>query len=356
MTDSSKNQTSKKKHHSMLIALVFDEPAPLANVGTMSFPEDATAEWETRETLLRIESTWKDLGFQTVLLPLDQNFLPRWVSLRSQITLVHTVVEGWGSASREGWIPSLCELSGVPFIGAGPSAQNVAMKKSLLKLVCGFLQIPTAEFHLIRHASDLQHVSEIFLSHKHFIKPDAEGSGMGIDEAFSISESRSQTEHTVESLLTRYPDGVLLEKYLPGAEFTSALIGKDRTILPIAQVEVESGVYGLANKSKEVMGEKISFPKLPTSVTEIIRNSTLALSNYLGFHDFVRMDWKMNETGEVFFLEANPLAGLSHYYSVLPRMAQAAGLSYATLLGLLAESALLRVDDRSLWYGKARLQ
>ena len=355
MNHSSKNQKKEKPVQSGLIALIYDEPVPLAITEATPFPQDATAEWETRETVLRIQSTWEKLGFKTVLLPLDQQFFHQWAALRSQITLVHTVVEGWGSASREGWIPSLCELSGVPFIGAGPTAQNIAMKKSLLKLVCTSLRIPTPEFYLIRHASELQQISEIFFTHKHFIKPDAEGSGMGIDGAHSISDSRTQTEHTVASLLSQYPDGVLIEKYLPGREFTSAQIGKDRTFLPVAEVEVESGVYGLANKSKEVMGEKISFPALPGPVLDVIQQGTLRLSNYLGFYDFVRMDWKMNDSGEVFFLEANPLAGLSYYYSVLPKMAEAAGFSYAQLLGLLAESALTRSQDRSLWYGKARL-
>jgi D-alanine-D-alanine ligase-like ATP-grasp enzyme len=80
------------------------------------------------------------------------------------------------------------------------------------------------------------------------------------------------------------------------------------------------------------------------------------LRKHVGLDDFVRFDWKLDANGTPMLLEANPLAGLSYYYSVLPKMAEAGGLSYAELLEKIALSALARKNDRRFWYGRARLQ
>ena len=143
---------------------------------------------------------------------------------------------------------------------------------------------------------------------------------------------------------------------LTGRELTSALVGTGGEIaLPIAEIEVPEGVYGLAYKGKDKMEEKVSFPKLPKSTEEMIRSAMATLSRRVGFDDFVRFDWKLNSAGVPVLLEANPLAGLSYYYSVLPKIAQMAGLSYSELMKQLAISALRRQDNKRYWYGRSRL-
>jgi D-alanine-D-alanine ligase len=345
------NLKRKKK----TLALIYDLPETLNSGVEALFPDDATAEWESLETIEKLAGTWDALGFSVLRMPLDLNFLADWTKQRGEIDLVHSVVEGWGSIAREGWIPSLCELSGVPYIGSGPLAQNVSMKKSLTKVLCQSLHVRTAAFFLIRSLSDLLLVPSAFLEAKHFIKPDAEGSGMGIDVDHSISCSEKSTCETVTTLLEKYPDGVLLEEYLEGAEFTSALLGTPFVSLPIAQIEVDSGVYGLSNKSKDAMTEKVTFPSLPVEIQLEIEKGGLHLARALHMMDFVRFDWKMDSQGRICFLEANPLAGLSYYYSVLPKMAEAAGLKYEELLLTLANSALERKNARHYWYGRSRL-
>ncbi|NBX16403.1 MAG: hypothetical protein EBR09_03455 [Proteobacteria bacterium] len=338
------------------IALIFDQPDKLSRSKEFPFPEFAEAEWETPETIRRISAAWKKVGFEVAELPLDNNFLAVWSSQFRNVDLVHSLVEGWGTPSREAWIPALSELSGIPCIGTGPFGQCIAMRKSMFKILCRHLEIPTPSFHVIQREEDLDSIPESFLNRPHFIKPDCEGSGMGIGSS-SISRSAESTRVHCISLLKDFPDGLILEELLTGIELTSAFVGNNPPrMLPVAQIEVEGGIYGLAQKGKDEMGEKVTFPELPESVTSAIVRSMQILQIRAGLEDFTRFDWKLDSNGIPMLLEANPLAGLSYYYSVLPKMAEAAGYSYEDLLSELAQSALGRSKSRRLWYGQSRLQ
>jgi len=338
------------------IALVFDLPEKLNRSPHTPFPPFAEAEWETRETILRIGEAWRKIGYDVIELPIDKNFLTRWASDHQTFDLVHTLVEGWGTPSREAWIPALCELSGIPYIGSNPSSQCLAMRKSTFKILCHHLDIPTPRFYVLHHETDLESVPFEFLNKPHFIKPDCEGSGMGIDISHSISESIELTRQTCKTLLKDFPDGILLEELVDGIELTSAFLGTEPfESLPVAQIEVDGGVYGLAHKGKDEMGERVTFPKLPERILATINHSMQLLQVHAGLEDFTRFDWKLNSSGEPMLLEANPLAGLSYYYSVLPKMAAEAGYTYEKFLGRLASSALYRKDARRFWYGRSRI-
>jgi D-alanine-D-alanine ligase len=344
------------ERRSLKIALVFDEPERLPRSKDFEFPDFAEAEWETAETIRRIKESWQKLGFDVIELPIDKNFLARWSAGFNDFDLIHSLVEGWGTPSREAWIPALSELSGIPCIGSGPFGQCLAMRKSMFKILCLHLGIPTPSFHLIQREEDLDTVPEIFLNQPHFIKPDCEGSGMGIGTS-SISNSAESTRLNCKSMLNDFPDGILLEELVDGIELTSAFVGNNPIrSLPIAQIEVDGGIYGLAHKGKDQMEEKVTFPDLPEQVTSLIINSMQILQIRAGLEDFTRFDWKLNASGLPMLLEANPLAGLSYYYSVLPKMAAAAGYSYEDFLLELANSALRRTKSRRFWYGKTRVQ
>lgn len=348
---------SDKSNRHQTIALIFDLPEKLVRNDKYPFPQHAEAEWETRQTIERISAGWKKSGYDVIEFPLDKNFLTEWSHRISQINLAHTLTEGWGTPSREAWIPALCELSGIPFIGSPPFAQCMAMRKSTFKIICRHNGIPTPEFRVVQSFEDVENLPEEFLARPHFIKPDCEGSGMGIDAETSIPKTVSASRETCRRMLGEFPDGLLIEELLTGPELTSAFLGHDPfESLPIAQIEVPTGVYGLANKSKDEMGEKISFPKLPVETRSIIEKSMHVLQQRVGLEDFARFDWKMDGNGRPFLLEVNPLAGLSYYYSVLPKMAEAAGCNYDQLLSRLAQSATRKANHRRFWYGRSRLR
>jgi len=66
------------------------------------------------------------------------------------------------------------------------------------------------------------------------------------------------------------------------------------------------------------------------------------LFNALGCRDLARVDFRQGEDGVGYFLEINPLPGLSPYYSVFTLQAEAGGISPEKLIELLVRKALAR--------------
>lgn len=344
--------TSKKT-----VGLVYDVPNLLKQVGQLEharcFPPDAMSEWESQDTIDIIHQTWQELGCDVILFPIDHLFLNKWANEALQCDVMHSLVEGFGSLAREAWIPSLCELTGIPCIGSSPFVHNLCMNKNHIKLICRQLNIPTAQSYLVRNLKDFDLIDNGFLHQAHFIKPNGEGSGMGVDANHSISNQPAHTKEILSDLLKLYPDGILLETYLPGTEYTTGIIGENKQFLPIAQIEVIDGVYGAANKSKDYLSEKITFPLLADEERKQLETDSQQLFDEIGMADMARFDWKCDQDGKPYFLEVNTLPGLSKIYSVLPLMAQEAGIEYATLFSMLLNSAYNRRKDRSFWYAKS---
>lgn len=337
------------------IGLVYDIPEELKNFESVVFPLDARGEWEDQKTIDTIIETWTLLGAEVILFPLKESFLKQWSEQARSCTLIHSVVEAFGSLSREGWIASLCELSGIPYIGSSPFAHSLCMSKSHLKQICRALNIPTAPSYFLQTREELLKLDKSVFKHPVFLKPNGEGSGMGIDASFSICQTQKEAIEAAENLLQKYPEGIVLEKYLSGPEYTTAVLGTPEEFLPIAQIEVDDGVYGASNKGKDYMGERVTFPTLPENTQQMMKESSLKLCQQLWIYDFVRFDWKTDGEGTMYFLEANTLAGLSYHYSVVPLMAKEAGYDYKKLFEILYHSAMTRSQGRHLWYGKSRM-
>ncbi|MPN58313.1 D-alanine--D-alanine ligase A [bioreactor metagenome] len=52
----------------------------------------------------------------------------------------------------------------------------------------------------------------------------------------------------------------------------------------------------------------------------------------LGCRDMSRMDFRLSEDGEIFFIEINPLPGLAPGYSDFPMLCEFCGMDYDTLI------------------------
>jgi D-alanine-D-alanine ligase len=354
-------EPKKRIGASKKLGLIYDVPGSLKSgsahqrqtLPTKTFPLHAEAEWESEDTLAVLKKSWSELGFELVDLPLNESFFEKWTALSHTLDLVHPLVEGWGSTSREGWIASLAELTGVPFVGSAAAAQNVTLNKHLTKLWARDLGVPVANSILVKSKTQLSHPSLLDMTKQpFFLKPNSEGSGLGISLKNSLSHQMTDPLQQIESLLNEFPEGVLLESLLEGIECTTAVIGEDMQFLPVAQVEVEGGVYGLEWKQKDSRQEKVTFPSLPISEHDQLKTWSITLFQQLDLKDMARIDWKKDAKGKWHLLEINALPGLSPIYSVLPEMALKAGIGFTDLLEKLAVSALSRARHHNLWYGQ----
>ena len=63
----------------------------------------------------------------------------------------------------------------------------------------------------------------------------------------------------------------------------------------------------------------------------------------LNCRDFARIDFRMSEDGQIYFIEINPLPGLAPGYSDYPMIAGFCGMEYGTLVRSVCAAAAKRL-------------
>ena len=74
----------------------------------------------------------------------------------------------------------------------------------------------------------------------------------------------------------------------------------------------------------------------------------------LGCRDVARIDFRMDEKGRIYFIECNPLPGLTPGWSDLVLIAQAAGIEHRALIGEILSNAIRRYQERERERERAR--
>src|SRR5262249_39218541 len=138
--------------------------------------------------------------------------------------LVFNIAEGWGTRSREAHVPAACEMLGIPYTHGDPLACALTLDKALAKRVVASHGIPTAPFALVETVTQARAGD---LPFPLFVKPNAEGSSMGV-RATSRCATRAELVTECERVLCDYRQPALVETFLPGVELTVGVIGTTR--------------------------------------------------------------------------------------------------------------------------------
>jgi D-alanine-D-alanine ligase len=141
---------------------------------------------------------------------------------------------------------------------------------------------------------------------------------------------------------------VIVEEYLPGAEFTCAVLGNgdEAKVLPIVGMNFASlpdgalPIYGYEAKwiwdRPERPLHMFDCPALiDDSLRREIERVTLAAYLVLGCRDWSRIDVRLDAGGKPNVVEVNPLPGIlpdPADNSCFPKAARAAGMSYDELI------------------------
>lgn len=328
--------------------------------------DDEFAEWDSAETIAAVEEALSALG-EVVRLEADADFPER---LRhSRIDLAFNIAEGLRGPNREAHVPAICEFFGVPYSGSDPFTLSLCLDKARTKECLAYHGIPTAPFAVVRSESDAALRSILSgtaaspgalaraLSFPLFVKPVHEGSSKGITER-NFCRDAEELERQVAFLLEKYRQPVLVEEYLPGAEFTCAVLGNGdaATVLPIVGMRYSAlpdgalPVYGYEAKwlwdSPENPLEIFECPaRIDDALRHTIERTVLATYRVLGCRDWSRVDVRLDAAGIPNVVEVNPLPGILPNpadNSCLPKAARAAGMSYDELIQACARHAAER--------------
>jgi D-alanine-D-alanine ligase len=181
-----------------------------------------------------------------------------------------------------------------------------------------------------------------------FVKLCYEGSSKGVRLDSKILDPPSLREKT-RGLLGTYGSPLLVEEFVKGPEFTVGILGNENpSVLGVMQIEIqgrppEESVYSL--EIKREWEEKVRYhcpPLIDHTLLKMIEEVALQSYRALECRDVSRVDIRVGEDHVPYFLEINPLPGLSPVYGDLVIMAKGMGWDYAGLVKAIFHHALKR--------------
>jgi len=325
----------------MLIGLTYDLRSEYLAMG---FDEIETAEFDREDTIEALEQALRGLGHRTDRIGHGWSLAERLVRGDSW-DLVFNIAEGLSGYGREAQIPALLDLYQIPYTFSDPLVMSLSLHKGMAKSVLRDAGLRTAEFAVVERVED---ASSVTFAPPYFVKPVAEGTGKGVSAA-SIVESRELLAAACMDLVRRYSQPALVERLLPGREFTVGITGTGAAARALGTLEVvtlegaEQGIHSYINKERceELVDYRLVIADGDPPVAEA-EELALAAWKVLGCRDAGRVDIRCDDEGRANLLEINPLAGLHPTHSDLPILCIRLGIPYVDLIGRIVRSAAER--------------
>ena len=232
-----------------------------------------------------------------------------------------------GRHGEDGTIQGALELMRIPYTGSGVMASALGMDKWRTKLLWRAVGLPIPEFAMLDANSDFAAV-ERELGLPIFVKPDCEGSSIGITKVKVAGALRDAYREAAG-----HDALVLAERGIVGGEYTVGIIGAgdEMQALPIIKIEPATEFYDYEAKYLRDDTAYRCPCGLPEARERELRAQALEAFRVLGCRGWGRVDFLMDEAGNAYFLEVNTSPGMTDH-SLVPMAARVAGISYDELV------------------------
>jgi D-alanine-D-alanine ligase len=246
-----------------------------------------------------------------------------------------------GTFGEDGTIQGLFELAGIAYVGSGVLGSSAGMDKDVMKRLFAQARLPIVK-HITLLRADWERpprkaVSQVETALKYpvFVKPANLGSSVG------ISKVHDRSELVVEQ-------GVGGKK-ARARELEVAVLGNDSP---------EASVVGEIIPGKEFYDYEAKYlsegsvPVIPAKLTRAeakqVREMAVAAFRACDLSGLARVDFLMEPDGKrrIFLNEVNTMPGFTRI-SMYPKLWEATGLSYRSLITRLIELALERFEEKS---------
>jgi len=322
-------------------------------------PKDALAELDSPRTVNDYVNALRELGHEVMALEGDAA-LPQRLA-EHPVDICFNTCEGYRGDSREAQVPALLEMLGVPYTASRVLALAVTLDKAMTKRVLAYHGLPTPhfqEFHSPDQTLDPALRACLEAGGGLFVKPNREGTGMGI-YGDAVVRTPALLRDRVAYLLDAYRQSVLVEEYIEGRDVTCGLVGNlapdgsaaGVSILPIS--EVDHTVYPPGTEPFYSYNLKVEMADryrclcpapLDDALAAEVRRLTVETFRACGCLDVARVDFRLDIHNHLqpMILEINALPGLAHN-SDLTLCAQAYGWSHYQLIQAVFHAAAARL-------------
>ncbi len=232
-----------------------------------------------------------------------------------------------GADGEDGKIQGAFDLLGIRYTGTGSFGSALAMNKSVAKRIFEGHGIRTPRGIVLRRGEKPRDIGFPCV-----VKPCSGGSSVGA----SVVESRVGYDAALDAAF-KFDDHVVVEQYIKGRECDVGIIA-GRALPPI-EIIPKWGFYDYKNKYQAGFATEICPADLPEDLTQKLKLTAEAVYGALLLEVYARMDFIVDDSGDVWCLEANTLPGLTPT-SLLPQEAAAVGIDYDGMIDLIVRESL----------------
>ncbi len=313
--------------------------------------DDLYAEWDDIHTIKALEAALAS-QHQVTLVEANLDAFETYRRLRPD--LVFNIAEGLHGASREAQIPAMLDMLGIPYTGSDPLTLGLCLDKRRTKEILAHNDIASPAFNVVNSLAEVP----ARLRYPLIVKPILEGSSKGVTDK-ALVHNRHELVRQLEWVLNSYHQPALIEEFLPGREFTVALIGNgDRLrVLPIVEINFDTlpaGVQPIYSYEAKWLWDQEQDPlqifTCPAALEPLLRLQIEELCKSafraLDCRDWCRIDVRLDSQGRPHIIELNPLPGIlprPEQNSCFPKAARAAGLSYEETILAVVDAACARL-------------
>jgi len=314
-------------------------------------PDDANAEFDLPQTIDLVISALESGGHTVRRIGNVKNLMKKIDEL--DVDIIFNMCEGKKGRNRESEAPILLEMQGIPFVGADALTLGMTLDKVMTKKLFICDGISTPRFFTATSRDDLNELNTI--GFPLIVKTRYEGTSKGITNDSLVKDFDSLTEQ-VEKIEKEYYQPAIIEEFVSGTEFTVPVLGnKKPEAIAVIQVSI-NGSTELGDEfytNERVYNDDVNYicpAKISKELTELMKDLAVKVYNSVECRDFGRVDFRVDENGNPYVLEINPLPSLAinDVFNIYP---QTIGTTYDATINRVLDHAcerygLLKEQDK----------
>ena len=264
-----------------------------------------------------------------------KDFFPR-VGHDNTHGIVFNMAYGIQGESRYTHIPSMLEMTGIPYVGSNPSGHALALDKVITKIILQKNNLPTPDFWVFSSKSD----DMIDVKYPVIVKPKMESVSFGLRVVYNEKDLRD----AVEFVISEFHQQALVEQFIKGREFAVGLIGNNPVeTFPVLEIDLEGDPNAIqtVDDKQHKPKNKICPAQIPDELAKEMQDISKKVFTSLGLRDFARVDIRLGLDNKIYILEVNSMASLGFGGSYVAS-AKAYGLDYDGLVNKMLDVASIR--------------
>ena len=244
--------------------------------------------------------------------------------------------------------PVLLDILDVPYSGSGVFASALMNNKYYCKKALVELGVPMAKSCIINSAIPFEEAAIKEWSLPFFIKPNCEGSSIGISEK-NICWNIQDIYTNIAELMPSFHE-LILEEFVGGIDVTNYLIGNGNShiindvVSSVLHTKSDYSIYGAKEKHNKLRTLYYNEEYLPYNIVQQIRDLSVKISKFVGVRDICRLDYRYNPTTQkCYFIEINSAPRFSRT-SEIGFIAEKHGIQFENMVKLYIETFTERVQ------------